>query len=86
MPSHVHIPNVVSMTLTLHEIHANQVRTLDAREAELDQRIEHCRAALRGPDGHNPSLGREIDAARSLLAQVHAELALLREGETQAAS
>jgi len=73
------------MTLTLHEIHASQVRALDAREAELEQRIERCRAAIPAPDSHNPSLGRELDAARSLLAQVHAELALLRDGETEAA-
>ena len=85
MPSHAHIPNVLSMTLTLHEIHAIQVRTLDARQAELEQRIERCRVAIRAAGGHNPSLGRELDAARSLLAQVHAELALLHESETVAA-
>jgi hypothetical protein len=65
------------MTQAMNDKHESHRRALDARETQLQQHVEHCSAAIRDADGHDPSLGRELDAARSLLAQVHAESALL---------
>ena len=85
MASHAPFPNVYSMTPTSQDTHDSQVRALNARQAQLEQSIEHDRAAIGAGDGHDPSLGRELDAARSLLAQVHAELALLGDVATDSA-
>jgi outer membrane murein-binding lipoprotein Lpp len=73
------------MTLTMHDTHDSHVRALDARQAQLELRIERCSAAIRAANGDDPSLGRELDAATSLLAQVRAELAL-RLGDATAAA
>lgn len=64
-----------------------QVHALDDRQAQLEHRVEHYSAAVRDSDGHDPSIGRELDAASSLLAQVRAELELMllaSEGEAYA--
>ncbi|MDP2710013.1 MAG: hypothetical protein Q8O56_02220 [Solirubrobacteraceae bacterium] len=57
---------------------SDRLRALEQREAQLELRVARCRAALRAGEQPNPSLGRELDGTRSLLAQVHAELATLR--------
>lgn len=50
------------------------VRTLEARKAQLETRVEELEAAVRAGDGLDPSHGRELDDASSLLAQVRAEI------------
>ena len=62
----------------MDHVHDTQIRALEERRAQLEHRVEHYGAAVRDCDGHDPSLGRELDAACSRLAQVRAELALLR--------
>jgi exonuclease VII small subunit len=60
---------------TSHEdIH---VLTLEERQAQLEHRVEQYESAVHASEGCDPSLGRELDASCSLLAQVRAELALL---------
>ena len=54
-----------------------QVRALDERRAQLEHRVDQYTAAVRASNGDHPSLGRELDAASSTLAQVRAELARL---------
>jgi len=56
------------------------VRTLQARKAQLEARVEELDAVLSAGDGHDPSHGRELDDVSSLLAQVRAEIERLREG------
>jgi len=55
-----------------------QARTLEARKAQLESRVEELDAAVRACEGHDPSHGRELDDVSSLLAQVRAEIARLR--------
>lgn len=55
-----------------------QARTLEARKAQLESRVEELDAAVRAGEGHDPSHGRELDDVSSLLAQVRAEIARLR--------
>ena len=86
MASHAGRATVSLVTLTTHDTHDAQVRALDARHTQLERRVEHHDAAIRDADGHDPSLGRELDAASSLLAQVRAELALLRDDDPEARS
>lgn len=62
----------------MHGIHDRHVRALDERRTELEHRVEQYTAAVRGSNAPDPSLGRELDAASSLLAQVRAELARRR--------
>jgi hypothetical protein len=77
-----HVRNVRHMTLTSHDPDDRHVRALDARQVELEQRVDDSSAAVGATDGLDPSLGRELDAAHSLLAQVRAERALLLDDET----
>ena len=66
------------MTTNLQQdTHDTQLRALNARRAQLEHRVRHYSTAVRESDGDDPCLGRELDASRSLLAQVHTELALL---------
>jgi len=65
---------------TLDTLHDTRVRSLEQRQAQLEQRLERYDAAIPDCNGHDPSLGRERDAASSLLAQVRAELARLAPG------
>ena len=65
-------------THAIDEVHDTQMRALEERRAQLKHRVEQYGAAVRECDGHDPPLGRELDAASSRLAQVRAELALLR--------
>ena len=62
----------------MHGIHDRQVRALDERRTELEHRVEQYSAAVRDSNGPDPSLGRELDAVSSLLAQVRAELSRRR--------
>lgn len=73
------------MTSTLHDSHPSHVHALDARQAQLELCVERCSVAIRAANGHDPSIGRELDAATSRLAQVRAELALLHDDTTAAA-
>lgn len=59
-----------------------QVRILEARRAQLETRVEALDATLRAGEGHDPSHGRELDDASSLLAQVRAEMARRSAGRT----
>lgn len=54
------------------------VRTLEERRAQLELRVKDYSVAIRDCMGDDPSLGRELDATSSRLAQVRAELARLR--------
>lgn len=61
----------------LDTLRDTRVRSLARRQAQLERRLERYDAAIPDCNGHDPSLGRERDAASSLLAQVRAELAAL---------
>jgi hypothetical protein len=54
-----------------------QARGLRLREEELRRRLERCRDAAEMGGRPNPSLGRETDDVRAVLARVRRELALL---------
>lgn len=58
------------------------VRTLAARKAQLETRVQELDAAVRAGAGHDPSHGRELDDVSSLLAQVRAEIARRRGDRT----
>lgn len=58
------------------------VRTLEARKAQLETRVEELDAAVRAGAGHDPSHGRELDDVSSLLAQVRAEIERRRGNRT----
>jgi hypothetical protein len=66
------------MTSALQDTRDVQIRALRERQAQLEHRVEHYSAAVPTVNGQDPCLGRELDGARSLLAQVHAELAVLQ--------
>lgn len=69
------VASVVDMTTqTLDTRHDRQIRSLEQRRAQLEQRVARYDSAIRDCNGHDPSLGRELDAASSRLAQVRAEL------------
>jgi hypothetical protein len=68
----------MTMTNTLQDAGDVQIRALRERQAQLEHRVEHYSAAVPAAHGHDPCLGRELDGARSLLAQVVAELAVLQ--------
>ena len=79
MAAREHPISVPAMTSqAMHDVHDTHIRALEERRAQLERRVEHYGAAVRECDGHDPSLGRELDAASSLLAQVRAELARLQ--------
>jgi len=83
MARHVIVVNVSSMsTHTLRPIADERIQSLDERHSELEHHVARFSAAVRDCNGHNPSLGRELDAARSRLAQVRAERARLLAGRT----
>jgi hypothetical protein len=67
----------MTTTTALQDTRDVQIRALRQRQAQLEHRVEHYRAAVPAANGPDPCLGRELDGARSLLAQVHAELAVL---------
>jgi hypothetical protein len=54
-----------------------QARGLRLREEELRRRLQRCRDAAEMNSRPNPSLGRETDDVRAVLARVRRELALL---------
>lgn len=54
------------------DVHDTQIRALEERRAQLEHRVAHYGSAVRECDGHDPPLGRELDAASSLLAEVRA--------------
>ena len=56
---------------------AQQIHTLKRRQEQLEQHVRRCRAAAERSPAPNPSLGRELDDASSVLARVRAELAQL---------
>lgn len=75
MPWRPPTANVPSMpTQTLDTRHHRQIHSLEQRRAQLEQRVTRYNTAMRDCNGHDPSLGRELDAASSRLAQVRAEL------------
>jgi hypothetical protein len=55
----------------------DQAHGLRLREEELRRRLERCRDAAAMSRRPNPSLGRETDDVRAVLARVRRELALL---------
>lgn len=69
------VPAMTSQTMD--DVRDTKIRALEERRAQLEHTVEHYGAAVSECDGHDPSVGRELDAASSLLAQVRAELALL---------
>ena len=72
------VANVPTMSpQTLDTLQDRHIRSLEERRAQLEHRVEHYDGALRDCNGHDPSLGRELDAASSRLAQLRAELARL---------
>jgi len=71
----VSVPAMTSQTMD--DVRDAQIRALEERRAQLEDRVERYGAGVRECGGHDPSLGRELDATSSLLAQVRAELALL---------
>lgn len=55
-----------------------RARALQQRRRQLELRLERCRARSAGAsDAVRPSVGREMDDARAVLASVRAELARL---------
>lgn len=48
------------------------------REEELELHLRRCRAAAEAEARPNPSLGRETDDVRAVLAKVRTELARLQ--------
>jgi hypothetical protein len=55
----------------------DQARGLRLREEELRRRLQRCRDAADRTGRPNPSLGRETDDVRAVLARVRRELALI---------
>jgi hypothetical protein len=55
----------------------DQARVLRRREEELRRRLQRCRDAADIGGRPNPSLGRETDDVRAVLARVRRELALI---------
>ncbi len=55
----------------------DQARGLRLREEELRRRLQRCREAAEIGGRPNPSLGRETDDVRAVLARVRRELALI---------
>jgi hypothetical protein len=53
-------------------------RVLRVREEELRLRLQRCRSAAEASRRPNPSLGRETDDVRAVLAKVRRELASLQ--------
>ncbi len=83
MTRRVIVANVPNMsTQTPHPIADRRIHSLDERQSQLEQRVARFSAAVRDCKGHNPPLGRELDAASSRLAQVRAERARLLAGRT----
>ena len=58
---------------------AEHVRALRVREEELESHLLRCKSAAAERPGPDPSLGRELDDVRSLLATVRRELTWLRQ-------
>ena len=55
-----------------------RAQALQQRRRQLELRLERCRARSAGAsDAVRPSVGREMDDARAVLASVRAELARL---------
>jgi hypothetical protein len=55
-----------------------RARDLRAREDDLRRRLQRCRDAAAGSARPNPSLGREADDVRAVLARVRRELTSLQ--------
>ena len=56
---------------------AARIRALHHRRQQLEQHLQRCAAASHGRRAPNPSVGRELDDTRSVLAKVRADLARL---------
>jgi hypothetical protein len=54
-----------------------RTRALQRRQQQLELRVQHCRTVAGRSEWPNPSFGRDLDDARSLLARVRAELTRL---------
>jgi hypothetical protein len=66
---------------TVQEMHTipstARIHALHQRQQQLEQHLQRCRSAVEQRHGPNPSVGRELDDTRSVLAKVRADLAWL---------
>jgi hypothetical protein len=56
---------------------AARIRALHHRQQQLEQHLQRRGAAADEPRAPNPSVGRELDDTRAVLAKVRADLARL---------
>jgi hypothetical protein len=54
-----------------------RIRALHQRQQQLEQHLQRCRSAAEERHGPNPSVGRELDDTRAVLAKVRADIARL---------